>query len=161
MRYAAYGTTLHPMLLLDAVESTRLLGTAEIVGWTLRFNHRGDDGSGKATLEASAASVHVAVYEIAASEMSVVERLEGPRRRSMTVDLGAFGAGVTFISDDVRHGFEPFEWHRDWVAAGAHYHRFPAGYVARIFAHSAIQDRDHVRRAQEQSRLARAQRFGP
>ena len=161
MRYAAYGTTLHPMVLLNAVESTRLLGVAEIIGWTLRFNHHGDDGSGKATLEPSAASVHVAVYEVSGEEISVVDGLEGSGRRPMTVDLGPFGAGVVYISDRISHRSLPYEWHRDWVVAGARYHRFPNDYIARIVAQPATQDHDHVRRSREETRIANAARFGP
>ncbi len=161
MRYVAYGEHLHPIQLLDEIESTRFVGTSELIGWTLRFNAVGADRSGKCTLEPSAASVHVAVYEIAAPDVRVLEKLIGSAHQPMQVDLGAQGQGVTYVAPRSGRDVAPFDWYRELVLMGARYHRFPQTYLDRIENQRTQSDPDHLRRARMESLLSRAQQQLP
>ncbi|MEL6543313.1 MAG: hypothetical protein AAFQ82_01735 [Myxococcota bacterium] len=158
MRYIAFGSHLHPLPLLERIESTRFVGTAELVGWTLRFNARGADGGGRCTLETSAASAHVAVYDIHRDEVAKLESMIDSAHRPMRFDLGAHGQGIAYVAE--RRGQEsplPYEWYRDLVLAGALYHQLPQSVISRIEAQRTIVDPDHVRRAQNKELLNRAQ----
>ena len=65
MLYAAYGSNLHPGRLRKRVPSADLVGCAKIEGWSLNFNKRGKDGSGKCSIGVSRNSfVYVAVYDM-------------------------------------------------------------------------------------------------
>ena len=160
MRYVAYGSHLHPLQLLERIESTTFVGTSELVGWTARFTVLGEDGSGKCNLEPSASSTHVAVYDIHADDVATLERLIGPHYEPMNVDMGALGQGTLYYSQRRGREYAPYEWYKNVVLLGARYHGFPPSALERVESQRAVVDPDHVRRAKMESFLVKAAELG-
>lgn len=78
--YFTYGSNMLDARLQARCPSARAIGAARLRGWTLRFDKRSKDGSGKATIEASTdpdAMVHGVLYEIEEHELDDLDRFEG------------------------------------------------------------------------------------
>ena len=97
MRYAAYGSNLHPFRIKERVPSARLLGPAFHAGLGLRFRKLGVDQSAKCTIDLSGSGVHFAVYEMSIADKCVLDRIEGVGRGHVvgTVNLQRFGECAT------------------------------------------------------------------
>lgn len=152
MLYLAYGSNLLPRRLRARVPSARLVGTVELNGWSLRFHKHGKDDSAKCDLlhTASAHDVaHGAVFEIAAAERVHLDTAEGlGRGYDLTwLDLAPFARVFLYRAAEthIDERLKPFSWYRDLVEAGARFHGFPAGYVARIREVEALEDPDRER----------------
>lgn len=150
MRYAAYGSNLHPLRLQARVPSARLLGTGRLPGWALRFHKRGTDGSGKGSIVEAGGSVYVAVYEMSDDGMSVLDRIEGidTGYRRASVGMPGFGACDTYLArpSHIDDALQPYDWYREMVLVGARVHGFPDGYVERICEIVTCTDPDAARR---------------
>ena len=151
LRYAAYGSNLHPLRIQRRVASARLIGTAEVTGIALRFHKRGwRDGSGKCNLVVCEASVaHIAVYEIADDDMPRLDAIEGAGRgyhREENV-VAEFGRCATYLADPahVDERLSPYCWYRDLVLAGAEHHGIPDHYCDQIKAVETRRDPDDAR----------------
>ena len=153
VRYAAYGSNLHPHRLRRRVPSAVLLGTAFVPGRTLHFHKKGLDGSGKCNLVPSGAGVYVAVYSIEADEKSVLDRYEhaGVGYDSVSLSVRGFGdcftyrATKTHIVDDLA----PYCWYSEMVLTGCQAHGFPEDYLAMVRAFSPLRDPDATRRREQ------------
>ena len=158
LRYAAYGSNLHPLRIQRRVASARLIGTAEVTGIALRFHKRGwRDGSGKCNLVVCEASVaHIAVYEIADDDMPRLDAIEGAGRgyHREEIVVADFGRCATYLADPahIDERLNPFCWYRDLVLAGARLHEFPERYRDQIRAVETRRDLDDARRL-EHARL--------
>lgn len=162
MRYAAYGSNLHPLRLRERAASATLLGAANVAGWALRFHKRGRDGSAKCNIVPAGSSIYVAVYAIAPHHRLALDRVEGVNAgyEQSVLEVPAFGDCFTYRASEthVDDALQPFCWYKELVLTGCETLGFPDDYVAAIRALAHVADEDQDRRAQNMSLVARARR---
>lgn len=151
MLYAAYGSNLHPQRLLQRIATARLVTTAYLAEWSLRFHKRGDDGSGKCSIVAGSSGVHLAIYELSIADKALLDAIEGVGRgyKNAQLQIPSVGRCHSYLADEryVDDAAIPYDWYRALVHAGARCHDFPAAYLAAIEDHPAHEDPDKHRRA--------------
>ncbi len=157
MRYAAYGSNLHPLRLAERTPSAVPEGSAAVPGWELAFNKRGADGSGKCTLRRGAAGIWVAVYSLSASDALRLDGVEGSGYERAELEVPGYGACFTYLghADYLDDRLQPYDWYRDLVLAGGRHHGFPARYLATLERLRCAADDDAVRRDRHAALLAR------
>ena len=147
--YFAYGSNLHPARLAARLAAPTLIGTAILDGYTLCFNKRGRDGSGKCTIAPAADLVHGAVYALQADDKRTLDAIEGlgAGYDEREVWLAGHGAAWTYMAapDAIDGALPPFDWYLALVRAGARFHRFPADCLARLDRIQAVADPDRAR----------------
>lgn len=149
VRYAAYGSNLLPQRLQRRVPSARLLGVQAVDGWALRFNKRGQDGSGKCNIVPAAEQIHVAVFEMREVQRANLDRIEGLNvgyhaLELVVPDFGAcfaYSASASHIDETVA----PFGWYKELVLAGCILHGMPSAYAEAIRALAHVDDEDEER----------------
>lgn len=150
MRYAAYGSNLHPERLRARTPSARLLGAAPLPGWTLRFHKRSKDGSGKCMIANGGSGIHVAIYEIDTPDKQSLDRIEGLGLgyNEVIIDVPEFGACASYVADPayIDGTLNVYDWYRELVLLGARFHSFPDAYMRELAATPAIEDPEPERR---------------
>jgi len=152
IRYAAYGSNLHPVRLEARLPAAELLGTARLDGWSLEFDKRGRDGSGKCTVRPGGSGVALAVYALSRRDLATLDAIEGVgmgyQRR--VVELPRYGACHTYIAtaSHVDESLAPFDWYRELVILGAEHHAFEATYIDRLATVATTIDPDPGRHAE-------------
>ena len=149
MRYAAYGSNLHPVRLARRIASARLIGTTYLPDWSLRFHKRSVDASGKCSIQQGSSGVHFAIYDISEADKQILDGIEGAGSGYSEISLvmPAYGrcfsytASETYIDDTL----EPYDWYRALVLAGARLLAFPKDYVSAIAGVSACRDPEPAR----------------
>ena len=162
MRYAAYGSNLHPLRLAKRVPSARFVAATAIPGWSLEFHKRGRDGSGKCNIVAAEQSVLFALFDIDTNERPILDATEGLilGYEEMTIDAGDFGrcfcyvASATHIDDKLK----PFSWYRELVIAGLEHHQAPTEYLQRVRSIEHIPDDDEARYRENMAIVAEARK---
>lgn len=149
MRYAAYGSNLHPLRLERRGIDARLLGTSRVGGHALRFHKRGQDASGKCNIAGPGDGVYVAVYELSVEHKVVLDRIEGVGKgydRDL-IEIPGHGTCHTYVAQHthIDDEIEPFDWYRELVIAGSRFHGFPHYYVERLVSTRAVPDYDDMR----------------
>ena len=163
MKYAAYGSNLHPLRLEQRVGPVRLLGTGAIDDFALRFHKRGNlDGSAKCNIvEHTGSQVFVAVYDVADAAMARLDEAEGVGNGYERVEIGSeeFGRCAFYFAQasHIDDTLKPFTWYRDLVVAGCRWHGFPADYVETIMGIEAVADPDPERHALHESLMRELQ----
>ncbi len=119
---------------------------AFLPGHDLRFNKRGQDGTGKANAFPSGRatdSVWGALVDLDWSDLSALDRFE-PGYSRVTVGLltggGRMTSAQTYFAevDVIDPGLEPFDWYLDLVVRGARARGLPDDYIDGLGAVSAI-----------------------
>lgn len=156
MKYAAYGSNLHPLRLTERIPSARFLGTEYVPDWSLRFHKRGNDTSAKCSISRDGPGIYVAVFDISVADRAVLDRIEGVGCGYATATLraGAMGDCMTYVAEThcIDNALAPFDWYKELVIVGATAHEFPATYVAQIAAIEAQPD-DNQQRASDARRI--------
>ncbi len=156
MRYAAYGSNLHPVRLRDRIPSARFLHATAAFGYELCFDKRGSDGSAKANIRPTRGGVaFVAVFEIDPLDRPALDAFEGPGYRAAELVLADGWSAFTYFAVHAGAQPLPFAWYRDLVALGAAFHRFPELYRQRVSALPGLDDPDPERRRRHEALLAR------
>lgn len=149
IRYAAYGSNLHPDRLRRRIPSAELIGTAFVADHSLLFHKLSVDGSGKCNILAPGDGVHVAVYEFDAAAKAVLDRIEGlgSGYTETALDLDGFGECYTYeaASTHIADNLLPYDWYRELVLLGCLALGFPAAYVEKIRTITAEPDPDPER----------------
>lgn len=146
MRYAAYGSNLHPLRLTERISSARLVTTGFLPGWSMRFHKRSNDKSGKCNIFTGSNGVHLAIYEISARDKLTLDRIEGVGCGYCDVTLSIPGVGncASYAADHsyVDAALLPYDWYKELVLIGARFHDFPDNYLSRIESIRALRDPD-------------------
>lgn len=162
MRYAAYGSNLHPTRLQARTPSARLLGAAPLPGWTLSFHKRSQDGSGKCMIVPNGSGIHVAVYEIDTADKLTLDRIEGLGRgyNEAMISVPEFGECMTYAADlaYIDSTLHVYDWYRELVVLGARHHGFPQDYVLRLASTPIIKDPDLARLAENRAIVEQVRR---
>ncbi len=150
LRYAAYGSNLHPARLRARVPSARLLGIGHLPNQSLCFHKKGKDGSGKCSIRKSGAGVHVAVYEIRSNDKPRLDRVEHAGIGYAVEDLEVqdFGECFTYRATEAHivEGLAPYCWYREMVLRGFEVHGFPQPYIDVVRSVPGVSDPDSERR---------------
>ena len=151
--YFAYGSNLLTTRLVARCASARVISPAFADGWSVNFTKPGADGSVKAGLAEQAGVTHPGVvYQIAADEMPLLDRIEGVGHGYTRTDefpvTTASGESI-FVSTylPVRHDptLLPFDWYLALCVAGARQHSFPDEILHRFRSHPHLTDHDLAR----------------
>jgi hypothetical protein len=150
MRYAAYGSNLHPMRLSERIASAELIATGFLPDRNLRFHKRSVDNSGKCNIVTGSEGVHVAVFEISIEDKTALDEIEGAGFGYVSTDLDVPGIGLcaTYLAaaTHIDDTLVPYDWYRELVLLGARAQRFPQPYIDAIAATPSCEDPDADRR---------------
>jgi len=150
--YAAYGSNLHPGRLSRRLASARLLGTAFLADWSLRFHKRSVDASGKCSIASGSSGVHFAIYQISEADKQVLDKIEGAGSGYTEIGLVVPGYGSCFSytasETHIDDSLAPYDWYKELVLAGAQALGFPAAYIDTIRGVGARTDPDLDRHQQ-------------
>ncbi len=152
MRYAAYGSNLHPHRLRIRVPSASLVGVAVVPDWQLKFHKRSKDGSGKCNVIESDESVFFALFDIDARQKNDLDRAEGLGfgYEQRSIEIQGFGECFSYVASDshIQEGLKPYSWYKDLVMVGLEYHEAPEEYLTLIRATAHRMDLDEARHRQ-------------
>lgn len=159
LRYAAYGSNLHPVRLKERIPCAEFIGTGFVPDWSLHFHKRSQDGSGKCNIMPGGHGVYVAVFEISYRGKSRLDVIEGIGNGYVDaiIDVPQYRQCCTYLAHDsfIDDRLQPYDWYRDLVLYGCRKHRFPTGYKSKIAKLAATIDPDSARRSSNQQLLAR------
>jgi len=160
MRYAAYGSNLHPLRLQERVPSAKLLTCVNVPNWQLLFHKRGQDGSGKCSIVRAGQSVYFAIYEMDETDKPTLDRAEGLNfgYEQTVLNIPALGECFAYIASQthVEERLKPFSWYKELVLVGVEHHRLPAEYLRTVQAVESIRDPDNHRHNLHMSLATRA-----
>ena len=146
IRYAAYGSNLHPLRLALRISSAKLVGTGFLRGWTLNFHKRGDDKSAKCNILAGGDGVHCAIFEISASDKLILDRIEGVGSgySEIMLSIPEIGDCLSYVAEEthIDDALLPYDWYQELVLTGARTHGFPDEYLKRIESNGTRRDPD-------------------
>ena len=150
MRYAAYGSNLHPLRLKERAPSAQLLGTSHLPDWSLHFHKRSKDKSGKCNILQQAGGVFLAVFDISNEDRLRLNQIEGLGHgyAEGTLSIPNFGSCVTYFAQIsfIDNELQPYDWYREIVLLGCMRLGFPPEYLSMIGTIPTIEDPDTVRR---------------
>jgi gamma-glutamylcyclotransferase len=134
--YFAYGSNLHAARLLARAPSARVLGAARALGFALRLDKRGADGTAKANLHALAGGiVWGAVYELDPADWVSLDACERDYARfEIEVERGARRVSAqTYRSDHlIADACSAAAWYKQLILDGAREHALPAEWCAEL-----------------------------
>ena len=146
MLYAAYGSNLHPLRLQQRTPSAKLVGTAAIAHYALKFHKRGyRDFSGKCNLVFQRGAIaYTAVYDVPSHEIVLLDKAEGAGAgydRTL-INVNGFGDCLIYLAapEHINKTLLPFSWYKALVIAGCEKLVFPDSYIEKIRAVEAIRD---------------------
>ncbi len=169
IHYFAYGSNLHPVRLTERVASAKLVGSAQVPGYQLKFHKLGQDDSGKCDLFHTGRSkdiVHGAIYTLAAGHKNTLDEFEGKGmgyidkpvailHRNQLIDCFTYLAQEDYIVDSLK----PYHWYKQLVIQGATYLHFPASYLSKIQATQSQKDPEATRRKTHEQLLEKMTSF--
>ena len=159
LRYAAYGSNLHPVRLTARLPSAELLGHAFVPEFSLRFDKRSRDGSAKCGIDSGNEGIYVAVFDVSESERTTLDTIEGVGHGYKPLDIEVPGFGVCFTYEatpsHLQTGLPAYDWYREFVLLGCLLHGFPKEYTAEVASKTVTFDPDSARRRQNWDVIAR------
>lgn len=151
MRYAAYGSNLHPRRLAERISSAQLVTTGFLPDWSLHFHKLSNDGSGKCSIRLGEVGIYVAIFDISAADKLTLDGIEGlgAGYSETVLSVADIGDCVTYVAEPthIDEALLPYDWYKELVLAGVCVHDFPADYRERIRSIPSRQDPDRDRRA--------------
>lgn len=161
LRYAAYGSNLHPGRLTRRLTRAKLEGSGFVASHRLTFYKKSVDGSGKCCLLSPGDGVWVAVYTFDRASKALLDDIEGVGRgyEIATLNVPRFGTCYTYAAAPgyVDDRLLPYDWYRDLVILGCDKLGFPADYVQRIKDQPCTPDPDDARAAENRRLVAALQ----
>jgi AIG2 family protein len=133
--YFAYGSNLCVARLVARAPSARAIGAARALGFALRLDKRGADGTAKANLHAAPdGAVWGAVYEIDPADWPSLDACERDYARlEIDVERGAQRLRVqTYRSDHLIADALAADWYAQLILDGAREHALPAEWCAEL-----------------------------
>jgi hypothetical protein len=163
IKYAAYGSNLHPIRLSERVPSAKLLGKSIFERKVLRFHKRSKDGSAKCNIvDDDNQHVHVAIYEMDEVEKPLLDKEEGVGYgyRIDEVTVAGFGECFIYIAEDshIDDSLKPYTWYKELVIIGCKYLELPMPYINSIRDVEANTDFDRQRYEKHMMLITRAKK---
>tara|TARA_R110000737_G_scaffold319206_4_gene330361 strand:- start:130 stop:621 length:492 start_codon:yes stop_codon:yes gene_type:complete len=160
MKYFAYGSNMSLLRLQERVPSAKKLAVVTLKSHQLRFNMRGDDGSGKCDAFQTNNSQDIVVgvlFEINKNEKGTLDRAEslghGYDEKLVTVenDSGEVFEALIYCALKIDSSLKPYSWYLNHVIIGAKVTALPIDYLAIIEAVECIDDPDKSRDLKERA----------
>jgi gamma-glutamylcyclotransferase len=157
MTYFAYGSNMLTARLLFRCPGAEKIEPAFLTGYTLCFDKRSRDGSGKCTIRYTGSPsdvVHGVLFTIPQSQVCSLARAEGEGTDYDRVAIQAETKddktvpAETYIAKEAkidRHAM-PYDWYLDLVATGAELHGLPHTYIEGLRKVQVIPDPTPQRR---------------
>lgn len=153
MRYAAYGSNLHPLRLRDRIPSAQFIATGYLPNWSLCFHKRSKDRSAKCNILDGDDGVHFALFEISQKDKITLGKIEGVGfgYSEISLSIPDFGDCLSYIAETshIDNSLRPYDWYKEFVVVGARFHGFPDEYLKRIESIRTICDPNSDRRDKE------------
>lgn len=163
--YFAYGSNLHPLRMAARLVAPRLIDSAVLPGWTLRFDKRGRDGSGKCTIAPADDVVHGALYHLTAADQARLDDIEGlgTGYDAQRVALPGHGMATTYVArpDALAQDLPVFDWYLGLVIAGGRHLGFSPAWFERFATLTVVADPDVERAATHARLLANCTAYPP
>jgi gamma-glutamylcyclotransferase (GGCT)/AIG2-like uncharacterized protein YtfP len=151
-KYFAYGSNMVHDRMAKRVPSSRVLGPAELPGYSFCFNKLSKDGSAKANIISSGNPddvVYGVLYELDEVDRPKLDRVEGLGKGyditqvSVRTETGDQSA-LTYVAapQAVRNKLKPYLWYKNLVLDGAKLNHLPPEYIRQIEAVEADRDDD-------------------
>jgi len=158
----AYGSNMVFAKMRTRAPSATPRGIARLDQFTLRWNKRSRDGSGKCTIEETSRpedTVWGVVYELTTSDKGKLDRVEGlghgyEQREVVVLLEGNRMRVATYFATSVDHSLHPYDWYKEQVVVGAARHGLPAEYIRTLEATPSAADPD-PRRAERERQFLR------
>jgi hypothetical protein len=151
MKYAAYGSNLHPSRLTERTPSAQLIGVGFLPNWSLCFHKRSRDESGKCSIASGDTGVHFAIFELSAADKLTLDSIEGVGAgySEILLSIPRFGDCESYIAEEshVDDSLQPYDWYKELVLEGMQFHSFPHHYVKTVASVKAHCDTDSERSA--------------
>jgi gamma-glutamylcyclotransferase len=136
MTYLAYGSNMLTSRLLARCPGADKIGLAILTGYTLSFDKRSSDGSGKCTIPQTGNKSDVVqgvLFAIPQSQVRCLDRAEGEGTDYDRVLLQVktinekIVPAETYIAREAKIGrnANPYDWYLELVVTGAELHRLP------------------------------------
>jgi hypothetical protein len=164
MKYFAYGSNMLNKRLIERVPSALVRAIGYIEGYTVRYNKKSKDGSGKCNLvktEDKNDRVYGVIYDFLDADKPALDKCEGLGRGYNAIMVKVIAdseelRAYTYVADDnaVDDSLKPYSWYRDLVVEGARRLSLPPEYVSRLEAFEADNDPDAEREKQNRKLLA-------
>jgi cation transport regulator ChaC len=153
MRYFAYGSNMLTARISCRCPGTKKIGRAWLSGYTLRFDKRGSDGSGKCAIHSTGNAgdlVHGVLFNIPESQVCYLDRAEGEGadyyRNLVHVEVSSaqFLSAETYLVKEAKidHNPKPYDWYLDLVVTGAVMHELPEAYIDALRKVQTLPDPD-------------------
>jgi gamma-glutamylcyclotransferase len=151
MTYFAYGSNMLTARLLSRCSDAERIEPAFLAGYTLCFDKRSHDGSGKCTIRHTGSPsdvVHGALFTVPLSQVPSLDRAEGEgtdydrvlirveTKNAKTVPAETYIAKEKKID---RHAI-PYDWYLDLVVTGAEQHGLRKAYIDKLRTVHALPD---------------------
>jgi gamma-glutamylcyclotransferase (GGCT)/AIG2-like uncharacterized protein YtfP len=164
-KYFAYGSNMLKERLVERVPSALVRATGYIEGYTIRFNKKSVDGSGKCNLvktEDDKDRVYGVVYDFLDADKANLDKHEGLGRGYNTEEIRVITDGgemraYTYVADEyaVDDSVKPYSWYKDLVVEGARRHSLPSQYISQLECIDADSDFDAERERLNRQLLGR------
>lgn len=162
-KYFAYGSNMLNKRLIERVPSALVRATGYIDGYTIRYNKRSKDGSGKCNLvktEDKNDRVYGVVYDFLDEDKPALDKCEGLGRGYNAIMVKVMAdseemRAYTYVADDsaVDDSLKPYSWYKDLVIEGARRLSLSPEYVSQLGAFEADSDPDEEREKQNRKLL--------
>lgn len=151
MTYFAYGSNMLTARLLSRCLGAKTIGPVFLTGYTLCFDKRSRDGSGKCTIGHTGRPsdiVHGVLFTVPQSQVPSLDRAEGEGTEydrvpiQVTTENDKTVPAETYIAKEElvdRHAI-PYDWYLDLVVTGAEHHGLPKAYVDKLRSVNALPD---------------------
>lgn len=153
---------MHVSRMRERVPSCRIIGTANLPGYALRFHKRSIDGSGKCNAfftGKSSDTLYGVIYAIATHEKRALDNAEFLGNGYEEVDVQVVSdqttvSTLTYVAEPrfIDSALKPYHWYKQFVMEGARFHRLPETYLQAIQAVGAVRDPD-LERAEQNFRI--------
>jgi gamma-glutamylcyclotransferase len=143
MTYFAYGSNMLTSRLLSRCSDAKTIKPAFLTGYTLCFDKRSRDGSGKCTIRHTGNAsdvVHGVLFIIPQFQVPSLDRAEGegtdydrvPIRAETKNDKTVPAETYTAKEEKIDRHAIPYDWYLDLVATGAEQHGLPKAYIDKL-----------------------------
>ena len=149
-----YGSNLPKRRLFNRIGQVMYLGNALLHGYSLCFNKKSKDGSGKANInfvDNSEDFVWGIVIQITEEQKEKLDRFEGKGYNEQTVEI-IFQNGIrekvlTYAADkdSLDFSLKPFDWYKALIVFGLMENHFPIDYLMKIKNYECIPDANFER----------------
>lgn len=149
----AYGSNMLTARISERTPSARAVSSGKLVGYTLKWNKRSKDGSGKCNATETGRPVDVVwgvAFELDVTDKMKIDELEGlgrgygERTAKIVTENGLIRAEL-YYATSIDLTVRPYDWYKDLVIAGAREHGLPEEYIETLVAVEVVTDPDQKR----------------